>query len=192
MKMIVDLVAATRISREVDRLFRANHKEGLADIPITGGLYVPTEDDIRPLKKRVRAALAAREWFYKNGPPDAQPLPLSYGEREALKRQGVPHILAWYARSLECQDYDVVEHPTFDDYARGVMASDHAPDFIKKEELLKRFPPRLLDGLGSGLYWKRPEKHARRMESWRRHREREDRLRAANAARDARGTVCHS
>jgi hypothetical protein len=180
------------IKEYVDQLFRANHKEGLADVPIIGGLYVPTEDDIRPLKKQLRAALAAREWFYENGPSDAQPLPLGYVEREALKRGGVLHVLAYYARSLECRGYDVLEHPTFDDYARGVMASDETPDFIKEEKLLKRFPPRPLDGLGSGLIWKPPKEHARRMESWRRSREREDRVRAANAARDARGTICHS
>jgi hypothetical protein len=180
------------IEKYVDRLFRANRNKTWADVPIFGGLYMPKEDNIRSLKKQARAALAAREWFYENGPPDAQPLPLGYGEREALKGGGVLHILAWYARSLECRDYDVLEHPKFEDYARGVMASDHAPYFIKEEKLLKRFPPHPLDGLGPALIWNPPEEHARRMERWRYSREREDRFRAAKAARDARGTVCHS
>ena len=136
---------------------------------------------------RGRRARFARKWFADNGPADIQPLPLGYAEREALKGGGAPHILAWYARSLACRRYDVSEHPPFDDYARGVTASEFAPDFIKKEHLLKRFPPRPLDGLGPGLCWQPPEEHARTMESLRRCREREDRIRAVIAARDAGG-----
>jgi hypothetical protein len=178
------------IAREVDRLFEEDRKKyygELSTIPIVCGSYVPGQENrgvIRSLKKKVRAALLAREWFADNGPPDMQPLPLSYGEREALKGGGAPHILAWYARSLESRKYDVLEHPLFDDYARGVMASEHAPYFIKKELLLKRFPPRVLPGLGPGLSWEPPEEHARTMESLRRCREREDRIRAVIAARD--------
>jgi hypothetical protein len=92
-----------------------------------------------------------------NGPPDLQPLPLGYNERERFKHGGVDHILAWYARSLDCRNYDALAHPAFEDYARGVMASDHAPDFIKKdEELQKRFPPRPLQWLNNALVWERP------------------------------------
>ena len=86
---------------------------------------------------------------------------MGYNERERLKRGGAQHILAWYARSLDNRKYDVLEHPTFDDYARGVMASDYALDFItKNEELRRRFPPRPLKGLGPGLAWKPPKRHA--------------------------------
>jgi hypothetical protein len=135
---------------------------------------------------RGRRARFARKWFADNGPPDIQPLPLGYDERESLKGGGVPHILAWYARSLACRKYDVLEHPLFDDYARGVMASEYAPDFItKNEELRQRFPPLLLKGLGPGLCWKPPEE--RTMKSLRRCRKREDRIRAVIAARDAGG-----
>lgn len=96
----------------------------------------------------------AREWFAKHGPPDAPPLPLCYNEREKLKRGGLCHIVAWYARSLEDRDYNLSEHPSFDDYACGVMASEHTPWFITDDkELRKRFPPRHLDGLDNGLYW---------------------------------------
>jgi len=136
---------------------------------------------------RGRRARFARKWFADNGPADIQPLPLGYAEREALKGGGAAHILAWYARSLAGRKYDVLEHPSFDDYACGVTASEYAPDFIKKEHLLKRFPPRPLDGLGPGLCWQPPKEHARTMESLRRCREREDRIRAVIAARDAGG-----
>jgi len=182
MKMSNDAIA-----REVDRLFeedRKKHYGQLATSPIVRGSYVPGQENrggIRSLKKRVRDALYAREWFADNGPPDIQPLPLCYGEREALKGGGGPHILAWYARSLESRKYDVLEHPLFDDYARGVMASEHAPDFIKKEHLLKRFPPRPVDGLGPGLYWEPPEEHARTMADYRRS---EARAASYRASRD--------
>ena len=101
-----------------------------------------------------RPALAARRWFAKNGPPDLQPLPLGYDERERLKGGGPHHILAWYARSLDGLDYDCRLHPSFDDYARGVMASKFCPYFIKEdEELQKRFPPRPLEGLNNAMVW---------------------------------------
>jgi len=51
-----------------------------------------------------------------------QRLPLGYSEREALKDGGPRHILAWYARSLAKQSYDVLAHPSFHEYACGVMA----------------------------------------------------------------------
>jgi hypothetical protein len=165
------------IKKYVDRLFKANRKKSyICDIPIVGGHYVPGLD------KKACAALDARRWFYENGPADLQPLPLSYNEREDLKHGGVPHILAWFARSLAGRNYNYPEHPPFCDYASGVMASEHAPDFIKKAHLLKPFPPRPLDGLGPGLYWEPPEEHARTLESWGRCCEREDRVRAAIAA----------
>jgi hypothetical protein len=118
-------------------------------------------------------AVAARKWFADNGPSDLQPLPLGYNERERLKRGGAQHILAWYARSLDDRKYDVLEHPSFDDYARGVMASEYAPDFIRKdEELLKCFPPCPLKGLGPGLGWNPPKRYVRTTESYQGNRTR--------------------
>ena len=107
-----------------------------------------------------RRALLARECFAVNGPPDAPPLPLSYDEREDLKIGGLPTIVALYARSLEGRDYDLEEHPSFDDYAAGVLASDQlsypGARIQEDEELQRRFPPRTLSGLGPGLCWKPP------------------------------------
>jgi hypothetical protein len=156
MKSAVDL--------EVDRLFREapDRFEKLRRNPVTGSNWVAGEDPIGPQKRAARRALAAREWFAKVGPPDAPPFPLSYCEREDLKRGGLPHILAWYARSLEARKYDVETHPTFDDYARGVLASPYAPPFITQDQQLrKRFPPTPLHGLGSGLYWEPPRTPAK-------------------------------
>jgi hypothetical protein len=126
-----------------------------------------------PAKQRQfeRQALAAREWFKQHGPPDAPVFPIGYAEREELKMGGLPHIVAWYARSLAARKYNLEEHPSFDEYASGVMASEkHAPGFIRdNEEMRRRFPPRPLAWLESGLYWcppkpegAQPEKRSRR------------------------------
>jgi hypothetical protein len=126
--------------------------------PVTGGRWVRGLDPIAPQKRRARRALEAREWFAAVAPEDAPPLPLSHEAREDLKVAGLSHIVAWFARSLAAQDYDYQKHPTFEAFARGVMASPYAPDFIKNDEQLKtRFLPLQLDGLGSGLHWK-PER----------------------------------
>jgi hypothetical protein len=107
------------------------------------------------MKKKIHpAAPAARSWFAQNGPPGAPPLPLSYEAREALKGGGLPHLVAWYARSLEALNYDYNGHPSFDDYARGVMSSGNAPYFITEDRALRgRYPPRALRGLGASLCW---------------------------------------
>ena len=116
-----------------------------------------------------RKALTARKWFADNGPSDLQPLPLGYNERERLKHGGADHILAWYARSLEACDYDVRQHPSFDDYARGVMASDEAADIVGNDATLqKRFPPRELAGMGPGFCWLTPKDWAETMPAYRR------------------------
>jgi hypothetical protein len=71
-----------------------------------------------------------------------------------LKHGGLDHMVAWYARSWEAQGYDLEEHPSFYDYACGVMASLETPSFITEDgKLRNRFPPRPLPGLGSGLMW---------------------------------------
>jgi hypothetical protein len=112
-----------------------------------------------------RKERAARRWFAKHGPRDLQPLPLGYDDRESLKRarhykQGnASYILALYARSLEGADYDVLKHPSFQDYACGLMASDFAHDFIRNDEAMqKRFPPRTLPYLASGALWQPPRR----------------------------------
>ena len=150
--MIIDL----EITSQVDRMFReiGGRVGEIVLNPVTGSSWVKGIDPIGPQKAAYRV-LQARKWFADTGPPDAPPLPVSYGERESLKKGGLPHIVAWYARSLDALDYDFDGHPPFEDYARGVMASPLAPDFITQDaDLLRRFPPRRLDGLGPGLVWR--------------------------------------
>ena len=132
-------------------------------------MLISAVDLIPSRNPRGRRALAARKWFELHGPPDAPPLPLGHNEREDLKVGGLKHLVAWYACSVACQDYAVEKPPSFYDYACGLMASEYAPDFIKKdEELQRRFPPRPLAGLGPALVWEPPAIHAKTMASWQR------------------------
>ena len=130
-----------------------------AKIPSCGD-WVPRLDPIKSQKEAAVRAVLAQQWFATNGPVDAdlQPLPLGYNERESLKKGGATHVLAWYARSLDVLAYDIIQHPSFYDYACGVMASsEHAPAFITADPLLqRRFMPRPLSGLISGLIWLPP------------------------------------
>ena len=186
------------IAREVDRLFeedRKKHYGQLSIFPIVGGNYVPGQENggvISSRKKKARAALLAREWFAVHGPADAPPLPLSMSERERLKdgigstthaQYYLSVIVAVYARSLESRKYNVHEHPSFEDYACGVMASEYNGwDQMKENpQMRNRFPPRALAGLGPGVNWEPPKEHARTVESLRRHRECQDRIRAESA-----------
>jgi hypothetical protein len=96
-------------------------------------------------------------------PADAPPFPLSYIEREDYRRMGGVHTLsALYASSLEGLGDDRKRHASFHDYACGVLASEHNGYTSLKEdaELLKRFPPRHLPGLGPDLRWRLPAQHA--------------------------------
>ena len=137
-----------------------------------------------------RRAKAARKWFAENGPPDAQPLPLGYGERESLKHGGVDHILAWYARSLADQNYDVLKHPSFYDYACGVMASPDTHNRVREDEQLrKRFPPCPLDGLDRHLYWKPSQPRAQTRASGGRRSATKKRRKAIAAKGDHRDVI---
>jgi len=177
---VVDL-AIRLVDREVERLFKQHPPvyDRLCRNPVTGASYVGGLDPIAEQIEAARRPLRAREWFRVHGPKDAQPFPVSYDEREALKGLGLlPHILAWYARSMEGQDYDVNKHPSFADYVSGVLWERALPvgGFVclpnypseQMDELKKRFPPRMLKGMSPGAYWLPPKEHADAMASLRR------------------------
>jgi hypothetical protein len=165
MTQTLDLINKTMIKAEVDRLFREMRVEsrtGCCVNPFTGALFVWGTDPIGLQKNVAYKALLARQLFALICLPDVPPLPLSYNERESLKRGGLPHILAWFARSLTSHDYDLMKHPSFEDYARGVMASEGAPGYIAQDQQLqKRFPPTPLAGLDRNLDWNPPEERSR-------------------------------
>ncbi len=153
--MVTSSVPAQYV-REAKQLFATapDRLDKVRTNPVTGYRWLNGAD---PIGEQIRAAartLMARDQFVDMAPANAPPLPLSYPEREKLKIGGVPHIVAWFARSLEGHDYDLGVHPPFEPYARGVLASPYAPYFITNDQALQQsFPPRALKGLGPGLYW---------------------------------------
>jgi hypothetical protein len=151
------------VDREVERLFNqrsARHGE-YCENPVTRAGYIHGEDPIEPQKEEARRALFNREWFAMYGPGDLQPLPISPEEWDPLRGRDLLHyVFALYARSLDGKDPR--EHPTFEDYASGVLweaehGSGRIPGGDQREELKKRFPPRKLAGMGPGLSWLPPE-----------------------------------
>ena len=149
------------IAREVDRLF-AELNAGYGECcrnPVTDGGFVWGLDPTSTQKKEAIEALLAREWFAVNGPPDAPPLPLSHGDTEQYRNAGgLTGVVGFYARSLSREGhgrkrYDFLTHPSFEDFARGLMTISTGRSGIDKDEnLKKRFPPRPLVGM-TYAYW---------------------------------------
>jgi hypothetical protein len=150
------LSASTVYERQARRLISsaADRFDEVRTNPITGSRWLSGADPISEQIRTATRALMARDQFAAMAPPDAPPLPLSYDAREKLKVGGLPHIVAWFDRSIGSFKYDFGMHPTFEPYARGVLASPYAPDFITQDpKLQQRFPARQLKGLGPSLYW---------------------------------------
>jgi hypothetical protein len=119
-----------------------------------------------PQKKAATAALRAAKWFAVNGPPGAPPLPLNIDDRDRYRdARGLMGIVGFYARSLSRQDYDVRKHPSFNDFACGLMAlavQKGIWNLEKDEALIRRFPPRTLAGMDPvGAYWDPPKRKRR-------------------------------
>jgi hypothetical protein len=174
-------LAEHRIARLVDELFSTDERGKpprygeLFTNPVTGGWFVYGDDPIEPQKETARRALLAREWFAIYGPQDVQPLPISgmeiedrkYGWDEG-KQPEINYIFSRYANSLWANNWDFNSHPSFEDFARGVLASKHPildqvpriPPF-NFTALHKRYPPRALPGLNPHLYWKPPARTKR-------------------------------
>ena len=106
-------------------------------------------------------AKAARECLPKMGQPTCNHCRSTTTSARRLKCGGAPHILAWYARSLAGEYYDVHKHPSFDVYARG--GDGVSPTRLDRhqgstQDLKKRFPPCPLLGLGPALQWEAPKR----------------------------------
>lgn len=154
------------IEREVDRQFSeviAVHGE-VCTLSITGASIVWGIDPLGPQKEHAIIALLAREWFAVNGPPDAPPLPL-YDFDSYRGARGLKGLVGFYARSLARGGYgrhgfDVCNHPSFEDFARGLMAINTGDWNMEKDENLKlRFPPRPLAGMTPSAFWAPPEEY---------------------------------
>ncbi len=160
------------LEKEVDRLF-SEIKAAPGQIcinPVDNGGFVWGVDPIAEQKERSIVALLAREWFAVNGPPDAPPLPLHVDDRDRYRdARGLKGVVGFYARSLSRQDYDVRKHPSFDDFARGLMAlamEKGVWNLEKDETLIRRFPPLPLAGMTPSAFWAPPEEYEETMASY--------------------------
>jgi hypothetical protein len=163
------------IEELVDQMFnkiKGTAKRGdLCHNPVTGGCFVWGLDPIAPQKTIAVAALRAREWFAaEGGPLGAPPLPLSNDEIEDYQHaQGLKRVIGFYADSLDDQDFDYRKHPSFEDFARGLMAINTGLWRIEKDPQLRmRFPPRPLAGMTPSAYWAPPKEYKEIMASYRR------------------------
>lgn len=130
--------------------------------PVTGSKWVHRKDSRRAQMRKAEAALIARERFDHERPADARPLPLTYEDRENLKGTGRPidYLTALYARSWTAVDFG--RHPSFAEYLAGALASDMLPDWVAADqELVRRYPPTPLAGLGGGCHWNHLPKRRR-------------------------------
>src|SRR4051812_7285989 len=111
------------LESHVEQLFRqARRPQGeLCENPVTGQMWVSGVDKVGPQKRRALQALRAREWFAINGPSYLPPLPLTHGEREALHVSPLLYVYSKFARSVASLGFAIDQHPSFEDYARGVM-----------------------------------------------------------------------
>jgi hypothetical protein len=150
--------------KEVDRLFKQLHAPPGTNCqwPVFGGGFMKGEDDESEMRQTLCNALRARDWFAENGPADAPPLPLNPDDRNKIRfRGGIEGIVGYYARSLDGFRWDYERHPSFYDFACGLMALNLR---WANEELRRRFPPRPLEGLNpSSLAWSAPERQLARL-----------------------------
>ena len=148
---------STLLKSHVDGLFAdaAPSRGHLCRNPVVGGEWVVGADPVEPQKQIAQRALVAREWFAIYGPPDAPLLPLDGPDQGYLRyHEPFQHLVAEYARSLAANKWEFHRHPSFEDFARGALASEYSPKFTRENAaLLKRFPPCPLPGLGPGQIW---------------------------------------
>jgi hypothetical protein len=169
------------IKDKVDALFRRVllQPNGQCENPVTGGRFMKGEsgeDSIAYQKHAAEKALLAQEWFALHGPRYAPPLPVTAWGWEEMRRDfGVKTLIGFYARSLSIRNWEVHIHPSFEDFARGLMAIDTGLWDLQHRvgpDVLKRCPPRALTGMTPGAYWAPPKEceeftaeyqHARRL-----------------------------
>ena len=107
-------------------------------------------------KREIFAAVAARTNFLQQVPAWMPLLPIKRDEIDAMKNaEGhVVQLVGIHADSLMWQGWDYKVHPTFSVHVSGIMASEHAPDELREDPLLRQaFPAKPLAGLDWELCW---------------------------------------
>ena len=118
----------------------------------------PREKTYGPYSGKARFA---QLWFRYNGIKGAPPLPTRPQDRfymMNMKRGPLGYVTASYATSLESCGYVPFDHPDANTYACGLMACSGVPAEVRNDpEMLRRFPPKKLEGLDEEtLIWHPP------------------------------------
>jgi hypothetical protein len=159
----------TLIKDKLDALFQhvLLQPNGQCQNPVTGGWFLKGEsgEDSIPYQKRAaEKALLAQEWFAVHGPRNAPPLPLIAWEWDKMRygcTGGLETLVGLYARSLSFRDWRAHDHPSFEDFARGLMVfSDIRTRAGQDPLVVKKYPPLALIGMTNGAFWE--PRHARR------------------------------
>jgi hypothetical protein len=159
-------LCAREFERFVDELFLRCRESGLAlaRCPIIDRLYdVQSEADTARIKRMLHSAVRARQHFRQHGPSWAPLLPLTFDDIEQMEHDPSNRVelVGHYASSLMMQQWNLKLHPSFHDYASGVMAYKYAPEHLRNDpELMAEFSARPLAGLDKGLSWRSPEQIA--------------------------------
>src|SRR5262245_8256924 len=162
-------LCAREFAHHVDKLFGKfrietySPGEDWVEHPVVG-LFRQAGDEIAAaaLEELDRRALAARERFKTDGPPWAQPLPVSWDVICRFARIGelieagvlAPdngrwELLGHFASSLLGSKWDP-EHVSFDRFCRGMMAARSTRSYLRNDpELRRAYPPKPLPGLMS-------------------------------------------
>jgi hypothetical protein len=162
MNDIVLKVCSNEFESSIESLFRNARKipdTGMAEIPIIGGRFLTWVDHTHLLPNVCRA-LCCRERF-RQDEPNWPILPLHRDDIAAAMDDDCPRymLLGHYSDSLAMADWSYDTHPTFNRFARGLMAYKYAPPELRTNHHLQReFPPHPLAGLTDReLYWRSPE-----------------------------------
>jgi hypothetical protein len=165
------------IKDRVDELFRQVllQPNGQCENPITGGRFMKGEtgeDSIAYQKRAAEKALLAQEWFAVYGPRNAPPLPVTARGWEGMRHEfGLNPLIGFYARSLVIRNWEVHDHPSFTNFARGLLAIDTGHWILPQRvgpSVLKRYPPCALAGMTPGAYWAPPDECEEFMAEYRR------------------------
>lgn len=170
----------TLIKDKVEALFKdvLSQPDGrVCENPVTAGQFLKGEtgeDSIAYQKHDAEKALLAQERFALSGPRGAPPLPVTpFGWEEMRRDFGLNSLIGFFARSLAIRGWDVNSHPSFEDFARGLLAIDTGLWDLQNRvgpDVLKRYPPRPLVGMTPGTYWAPPKEGK---EFWAEHERRE-------------------
>jgi hypothetical protein len=160
--------SAQELERQVKLWFEATRElPGATDffeaptleVPVIGGLTFIAGHAPPSLVLQVCRALVAREKFHLEKPPGAPDLPLRWEDIAAMENadDNRLNLLGLFGNSQR-HAYWEPSHPSYTDFASGVLADSAAPDYLRNDvSLQKAFPPRPLPGLVDGeLVWYSP------------------------------------